>query len=415
MLDKNGYRPNVGIILLNQDNRVFWGKRIREQSWQFPQGGINPGENPEEAMYRELHEEVGLKPGDVSIIGRTRDWLHYNVPTRWVRREWRGHYRGQKQIWFMLRLLAEDSAIVLDAVDHPEFDAWRWSEYWSPLDAVIEFKRAVYLKALTELSTLADLPPAPTAILSGKLIRARTTPSRAPAPAPRPAGANGNGAAKQVPGTRAHSARKSAGRTSAAQGNGPKPAPARTANAKPASSRNAAPAKAGAKSRPPSPARTGTGGSARPAGSGKAAASRAAAQTGPKAGAARSDDRANRSTRAQAGERGAQRPAPKDAASRAAAPASARADNTPKRGSRDGAARPGKAPRERNAGTGAGAGAPAAARGKAAAGRQEAGSRKNKRNAQGAAGRKPDANGPRPSVARPTANPTPRRRKRPSA
>ena len=138
MLDKNGYRPNVGIILLNRDKQVFWGKRIREQAWQFPQGGIKAGESPEQAMFRELHEEVGLSARHVEIIGRTRDWLHYNVPTRWVRREWRGHYRGQKQIWFILRLVAEDSAISLEAVDHPEFDAWRWSDYWSPLDAVIE-------------------------------------------------------------------------------------------------------------------------------------------------------------------------------------------------------------------------------------------------------------------------------------
>lgn len=165
MLDKNGYRPNVGIILLNHDKQVFWGKRIREQAWQFPQGGIKAGESPEQAMYRELHEEVGLSAQHVEIIGRTRDWLHYTVPTRWVRREWRGHYRGQKQIWFMLRLLAEDSAISLQAVDHPEFDAWRWSDYWSPLDAVIEFKRTVYLKALTELSVLAGLPPRPAGAL----------------------------------------------------------------------------------------------------------------------------------------------------------------------------------------------------------------------------------------------------------
>ena len=106
MLDKHGYRPNVGIILLNQDNQVFWGKRIREQSWQFPQGGINAAESPQQAMYRELHEEIGLGPQHVTLLGRTRDWLHYDVPVRWVRREWRGHYRGQKQIWFLLRLVA---------------------------------------------------------------------------------------------------------------------------------------------------------------------------------------------------------------------------------------------------------------------------------------------------------------------
>jgi putative (di)nucleoside polyphosphate hydrolase len=154
MLDKDGYRPNVGIILVNPRNEVFWGKRIREHSWQFPQGGIDRGETPEQAMYRELHEEVGLQPEHVRIIGRTRDWLRYEVPQNWVRREWRGHYRGQKQIWFLLRLIGKDSDVCLRATEHPEFDAWRWHDYWIPLDAVIEFKRGVYQQALTELSRL---------------------------------------------------------------------------------------------------------------------------------------------------------------------------------------------------------------------------------------------------------------------
>ena len=97
MLDREGYRPNVGIILINERNEVFWGKRVREHSWQFPQGGIKPGESPETAMYRELYEEVGLLPQHVKIIGRTRDWLRYDVPSHWVRREWRGSYRGQNK------------------------------------------------------------------------------------------------------------------------------------------------------------------------------------------------------------------------------------------------------------------------------------------------------------------------------
>ncbi len=152
MLDRNGYRPNVGIILVNRRNEVFWGKRIREHSWQFPQGGIKRGETPEQAMYRELNEETGLWPEHVRIIGRTRNWLRYDVPERWVRREWRGHYRGQKQIWFLLRMIGHDTDVSLRASSHPEFDAWRWNEYWVPLDTVIEFKRSVYQQALTELS-----------------------------------------------------------------------------------------------------------------------------------------------------------------------------------------------------------------------------------------------------------------------
>lgn len=103
-------------------------------------------------MYRELHEEVGLKPEHVHIVARTRDWLRYEVPDRFVRRESRGHYRGQKQIWYLLRLVGHDSDLNLRATDHPEFDAWRWHDYWVPLDVVIEFKRGVYQMALTELS-----------------------------------------------------------------------------------------------------------------------------------------------------------------------------------------------------------------------------------------------------------------------
>lgn len=154
MLDREGYRPNVGIILTNQRNEVFWGKRIREHSWQFPQGGIKKGESPEEAMFRELYEEVGLKPEHVRILGRTRDWLRYDVPRQWVRREWRGTYMGQKQIWFLLRLTGRDSDVCLRATDKPEFDAWRWNSYWVPLESVIEFKRAVYERALIELARL---------------------------------------------------------------------------------------------------------------------------------------------------------------------------------------------------------------------------------------------------------------------
>ena len=152
MLDRDGFRPNVGIILLNQKNQVFWGKRIRTHSWQFPQGGIDHGESPEQAMYRELHEEIGLKPEHVNLVARTRDWLRYEVPDRFIRREARGHYKGQKQIWYLLRLCSGDWNLNLRASSHPEFDAWRWNDYWVPLDVVVEFKRGVYEMALTELA-----------------------------------------------------------------------------------------------------------------------------------------------------------------------------------------------------------------------------------------------------------------------
>lgn len=156
MIDRDGYRPNVGIILCNTRNEVFWGKRIREHSWQFPQGGINPGESPEEAMYRELKEEVGLNPDHVKILGRTKSWMRYDVPHHWVRREWRGSYKGQKQIWFLLRLVGRDCDVCLRASERPEFDAWRWNEYWVPLESVIEFKREVYQLALNELVHYLD-------------------------------------------------------------------------------------------------------------------------------------------------------------------------------------------------------------------------------------------------------------------
>ena len=152
MLDRDGFRPNVGIILLNQKNQVFWGKRIRTHSWQFPQGGIDRGESPEQAMFRELHEEVGLQPTHVRVVARTRDWLRYEVPDRYIRRDARGHYKGQKQIWYLLQLVGHDWDLNLRATSHPEFDAWRWHEYWVPLEAVVEFKRGVYEMALIELA-----------------------------------------------------------------------------------------------------------------------------------------------------------------------------------------------------------------------------------------------------------------------
>ncbi len=151
MIERDGYRPNVGIILCNARNEVFWGKRIKEHSWQFPQGGIDRGESPEQAMYRELYEEVGLQPHHVRILGRTKNWLRYDVPSHWVRKEWRSTYKGQKQIWYLLRLVGRDCDVSLRASGHPEFDAWRWHEYWIPLESVIEFKREVYQLALSEL------------------------------------------------------------------------------------------------------------------------------------------------------------------------------------------------------------------------------------------------------------------------
>ena len=158
MLDRDGFRPNVGIILVNHKNQVFWGKRIRTHSWQFPQGGIDRGESPQQAMFRELQEEVGLQPEHVKVLARTRDWLRYEVPDRYIRRDARGTYKGQKQIWFLLQLVAQDWNLNLRATNHPEFDAWRWNDYWVPLDVVVEFKRGVYEMALHELARYLPRP-----------------------------------------------------------------------------------------------------------------------------------------------------------------------------------------------------------------------------------------------------------------
>lgn len=152
MIDSQGFRPNVGIILCNKDRQVFWGRRVGQNAWQFPQGGIKSNESPLEAMYRELEEEVGLRPEHVEVLGCTSRWLRYHLPPRFIRKNCNPVCIGQKQIWFLLRLVARDCDVCLRATDHPEFDAWRWSDYWVPLDTVIEFKREVYQQALTELS-----------------------------------------------------------------------------------------------------------------------------------------------------------------------------------------------------------------------------------------------------------------------
>jgi putative (di)nucleoside polyphosphate hydrolase len=155
VIDPDGYRPNVGIILMRNDAKLFWGRRVNRDGWQFPQGGMNSDETPAEAMYRELHEEVGLHPGDVKLLGATPGWLRYRLPKRCIRRHERPTCIGQKQVWFLLQLLEEDSRIRFDATDTPEFSDFRWVDFWYPLSSVVSFKRDVYLRALSLLAPVA--------------------------------------------------------------------------------------------------------------------------------------------------------------------------------------------------------------------------------------------------------------------
>ncbi len=154
MIDSQGFRANVGIILCNDRGQLLWARRIRQDAWQFPQGGIQRNESPEEAVYRELMEEVGLGPEDVEIIGCTRGWLRYRLPKRFIRRGSKPRCIGQKQRWFMLRLVGDENHVRLDASEKPEFEEWRWVNYWDPLAEIVFFKRRVYQLALTELAPL---------------------------------------------------------------------------------------------------------------------------------------------------------------------------------------------------------------------------------------------------------------------
>lgn len=155
MIDKQGFRLNVGIILVNQKRDVFWGKRVgQDDAWQFPQGGLQDYETVEEAMYRELSEEIGLKPEDVEVIAVTKRWLRYRLPKHLRRYHQKPLCIGQKQKWFLLRLVSGENSICLNNTPSPEFDKWCWVDYWHPISQVIQFKRCVYKAALQEFESL---------------------------------------------------------------------------------------------------------------------------------------------------------------------------------------------------------------------------------------------------------------------
>ena len=155
MIDSEGFRPNVGIIVCNAENQLLWCRRINKATaWQFPQGGIQKDEQPREAMYRELVEELGLTPTDVECLSESPNWLSYTLPKGFRRYHSKPLCIGQKQRWFLLRLTSSDDAIRLDDSDEQEFDQWCWVDYWYPKDQVIEFKRDVYCQILEEFAPL---------------------------------------------------------------------------------------------------------------------------------------------------------------------------------------------------------------------------------------------------------------------
>lgn len=156
MIDREGYRKNVGIIICNSKNKLLICKRYGENSWQFPQGGIMEDESPEKAMHRELFEEVGLKAKDILILGKTKNWLKYDLPKKYQRKTNNQLCLGQKQIWFLLRLQSSDKYIILNKSKKPEFDDWQWTSLDKPLEFVIDFKRNVYKEALNELLPILD-------------------------------------------------------------------------------------------------------------------------------------------------------------------------------------------------------------------------------------------------------------------
>lgn len=143
--DSLPYRPCVGVVLINAAGRIWAGQRIDSTSpaWQMPQGGIDEGEKPREAAYRELWEETGVTRDLVEFIGKTHGWVTYDLPPDLLGKVWKGKYRGQKQKWFLFRYLGTDEQISIDR-EHPEFSAWKWIGAAEMVDSIVPFKRAVY-------------------------------------------------------------------------------------------------------------------------------------------------------------------------------------------------------------------------------------------------------------------------------
>ena len=165
-IDSQGFRANVGIVLMRDNGEVFLGQRTGGRGWQFPQGGVRQGEPLEQALFRELQEEIGLERQHVDLVASTADWIRYRLPKRYVRRGRGPTCIGQKQRWFLLRLAVPeaDADFSFTHTTEPEFDGWRWANYWEPVREVIYFKRPVYVRMLTELAPTAfpgGPPPLP--------------------------------------------------------------------------------------------------------------------------------------------------------------------------------------------------------------------------------------------------------------
>lgn len=147
------YRPCAGIMLVNRDGLVFVGQRLDAvvEAWQMPQGGIDPGEDAQDAALRELGEETGIAPHLAEIVARSATEHLYDLPDELIGRIWKGKYRGQRQIWFLMRFLGDDSDVDI-TTQHQEFKAWRWAAPADLVDLIVPFKRELYANVLAEFA-----------------------------------------------------------------------------------------------------------------------------------------------------------------------------------------------------------------------------------------------------------------------
>ena len=148
------YRPNVGIIIFNRDGKILWCKRKQGDGWQFPQGGIDEGATPQDAIYRETYEEVGLEKQKIKLVRENDRWINYDVPKDKIPKYFsfkNRRFKGQTQKWFLAEFLGNDEDINLSVHNQIEFSEWRWSTYWHPIKGGVEFKRDAYRKVLNDL------------------------------------------------------------------------------------------------------------------------------------------------------------------------------------------------------------------------------------------------------------------------